>query len=271
MIVYLDYQDWDLVVEYLANFAGYDLADLFFGQARLPIHQVSLDNWNSLDSVLPWSEGLFTEPEPIFLLDISNVNLKTNNPQSVLNVSVNKPIYCHRAAGISLSSEEKKLWDKLGFQYVTLKQFSHKTKTLLLEKYLIKFNVALTSLEKNQVLTQSQNYTELVNLLDLCFLSQNPSWIMENAWDLVDTPLFKLPITQKSIASWLKVSEDDLQLALSLFFTKLEKLPQNFSKKFQKLLILTDQNLKTKTKVKATTWWKLFLWQLKQEMATQTS
>ncbi len=267
MLVYLDYQDWDLVLEYLANSIGHSLADLFFGQSRLPIHQVSLDDWNSLDSVLSWSEGLFTDPEPISLVDISNVNLRTNNSQALLKISTNKLVYCHRGTETSLSSEEKKLWDKLGFEYITLKQFSNSTKTFLLDNHLIRFNFNLTNLEKNQLLRQSQNYTELVNLLDLCFLTQNPSWVIENTRESVDIPLFKLPITQKSIASWQQVSEDNLQLALSLFFTKLEKLPQNISKKLQKLLILTDQNLKTKAKVKPTTWWKLFLWQVKQEIS----
>jgi len=266
MLVYLDYQDWDLVLEYLANSIGQNLADLFFGLTKLPIHQVLLDDWKSVELALPWSEGLFTELEPIFLLDISNFNLKTDNAQFLSKISTDQLIYCHRGTGISLSSEEKKLWSKLDFQYVTLKQFAHQTKAFLLESYLTKFNFTLTDSEKTQLLTQSQNYTELVNLLDLCFLTQNPGWVIENTWEPTNMPLFKLPINQKSIASWWQVSEDDLQLALSLFFTKLEKLPQNSSKQLQKLLILTDQNIKTKAKVKPLTWWKLFLWQVKQEI-----
>ena len=58
MLVYLDYQDWDLVLEYLANSIGQNLADLFFGQTKLPIHQVLLDDWKSVELALPWSEGL---------------------------------------------------------------------------------------------------------------------------------------------------------------------------------------------------------------------
>jgi len=266
MLVYLDYQDWDLVLEYLANSIGHSLADLFFGQSRLPIHQVLLDDWKSLESALSWSDSLFTETEPIFLVDISNLSLKTDNLQALSKISTDRPIYCHREVGTSLSSEEKKLWDKLDFEYITLKQFSNSTKTFLLDNHLIRFNFNLTHLEKNQLLRQSHNYTELVNLLDLCFLSQNPSWVIENTQELADVPLFKLSINQKSITFWQQVSEDNLQLALSLFFTKLEKLPQNISKKLQKILILTDQNLKTKAKVKPTTWWKLFLWQVKQEI-----
>ena len=60
---------------------------------------------------------------------------------------------------------------------------------------------------------------------------------------------------------WYKnVYENELQLALSLIFGKLDKVNSANAKYLQQQIIYTDQQIKTSSKLPALTWFRLMLW-----------
>jgi hypothetical protein len=61
-------------------------------------------------------------------------------------------------------------------------------------------------------------------------------------------------------------SSDDIQLGLSLLMTKLNKQNNKTANKIKKLIINTDQKIKTAAKVDPMVWWKLLLWKTRKEV-----
>ena len=65
----------------------------------------------------------------------------------------------------------------------------------------------------------------------------------------------------KELKPWVAdVDDGELQLALSLIFTKLSKLNTVRSRELLSELINTDQKIKTRAKIKPLLWYKLFLY-----------
>jgi hypothetical protein len=66
------------------------------------------------------------------------------------------------------------------------------------------------------------------------------------------------------IQNWYsQIDDDDIQLALSLIYTKLDKQKDPKVPKLMSKLVRMDQRIKTSNKAPGSTWWKYFLWEAK--------
>ncbi len=266
MITFLYYDDWDLVLEYFSNQLDLSLLKVLSSQENLPFEPINLNSWQAINTALTPSVDLFGESEvKITLVDIDNLNLKRSDENLLQDLSREQDVYFIRSAGQGLNAEEKKIWKSLKFEYVTLKKFEESTKQSLLEKYLQKNQFDLSSSQKNLLIKQTANYTELLNTLEQIHLSEQPNKFMKEYFAEEILPIFILPFSLNKLEShtqtWAKrIGEDEVQFGLSLIYGKLEKQGGEHAKKLQKELILTDQKIKTNNRAKPLTWWKLFLW-----------
>ncbi len=267
MIFYLDYSDWDLVLEYFANLQKVSLYEILLGKKVFQFNKIKLTSWSSAQYEISPSDNLFGDlDEEILLVDIENLTFDKEDQKLLEHLDKSQNIYFFQGAGISLSAEEKKVFKNLGWEYLLFKEFKVKTKQAILDEYLSHHQLQLVQTQKTQLIKNTNNYTELVNLLEICFLSQNPGLVLTNYFDEQKLPIFMLPFNKKTIQSWFeRISEDDIQLALSLIFSKLDKQDYGLSNKLKQKLILTDQQIKTNSKILPNVWWKLFLWQSKHQ------
>lgn len=108
-----------------------------------------------------------------------------------------------------------------------------------------------------------EDYQSFVDYLDMLRLSSNPQAFLEASFEKIKTPLFWLKLnpenlTKKDLLNWyLEANDEQVQLILSLIFTKLEK-----SQSSAKSLILKDiinRDLEGKTTLSGRVSLKLFL------------
>jgi hypothetical protein len=266
MPIFLDYADWDLVLEHFAQKLGLDLLEVLSGQKKLPTERLSLSSWQTINTDLTPSEDLFGEPETkITLVDIDNLSLKKVDEKFLQGLSLDAEVYFLRSAGNGFNAEEKKIWKSLKFEYVTLKKFEDSTKQSLLEKYLNKHELNLNATQKSTLIKQTGNYTELLNVLDQVNLTDQPEKVLKNYFAEEVLPIFMLPFSLNKLESntrtWAsRIGEDEVQLGLSLIYGKLDKQSGGQARELQTELIQTDKRIKTNNRANPHTWWKLFLW-----------
>ncbi len=269
MIFYLDYPDWDLVLEYFAKLQKVSLYEILLGQKAFQFNKIKLTSWASAQYEIVPSDSLFGDlDEEVLLVDIENLTFNKDDQKFLEHLDKSRNIYFFRGAGVGLSAEEKKIFKNLGWEYLLLKEFASSTKQSILDEYLANHQLQLLQTQKTQLIKNTNNYTELVNLLEICFLSGDPELVLTNYFDEQKLPIFMLPFNAKTTQAWFeRISEDDIQLAFSLIFGKLDKQDYKLSNQLKQKLILTDKQIKTNSKISPNVWWKLFLWQSKQQLS----
>lgn len=266
MIYFLDYADWDLVLEHFARELNLNLLEVLSRKSKLPIERLSLSSWQTINTDLTLSEDLFGEPESkITLVDIDNLSLKKADEKYLQGLNSSDEIYFIRSAGNGFNAEEKKIWKGLKFEYVTLKKFEESTKQSLLESRSQKNQINLSPAQKSLLIKQTSNYTELLDILDQIDLSGQSDKILQSSFAEEALPIFMLPFSLNKLESnaraWAgRIGEDEVQLGLSLIYSKLDKQGGEKARELQKKLILTDKKIKTNNRASPLTWWKLFLW-----------
>ncbi len=124
-------------------------------------------------------------------------------------------------------------------------------------------NLGLNPRELNQVIASSGTYREIIDNLDFLSLTESPSSHIGEFLIEEKPMLFILPfgptMSRSVINTWKNIPEDDMQLSLSLAFTKLQKLGQ---KNLIQEVINTDYKVKTSTKLTPLVLWKYLLWKV---------
>jgi hypothetical protein len=271
MIYFLEYTDWDLVVEHLASQENMDLLSIILGEQTLPLERVRLMAWHTLNMDLAASEDLFgQDSKRVTLVDMEGLSLKKSEEADLRELSAGQEIYFYRSAGVGLSAEEKKIWKNLKYEYLTLKKPEPKTAQALLQAYGERYQLSLTSSQQAELLKKASNYTELLNILELVYLTQDPDRVLQDYFAPESLPVFMLPFSPGKLAGQVgpwrdKIGPDEVQLGLSLVYGKLDKQSSSAAKELQKELIRTDKKIKTNPKASGSTWWKLFLWKAATE------
>ena len=124
-------------------------------------------------------------------------------------------------------------------------------------------NLGLNPRELNQITTSSSTYREIIDNLDFLSLTESPSSHI-GEFIIEEKPmLFMLPfgptMSKSVIQTWKNIPEADMQLSLSLAFTKLQKLGQ---KNLIQEVINIDYKVKTSTKLAPLVLWKYLLWRV---------
>lgn len=268
MIVYLQYSEWSLVLEYIADNFDASLPDLLAKKAVLPLERRRFLGWNDLEIfVAQISANIFDEEQKQgSLIDIEELKFSDSEFVKIVeNIEAEDvDIILFSSTKEKLLADEKKVLKKAKIDFVELKKADEKYKNQILEEYQDD-GLELSYSDKKLINKNVNNYTELLNILDLLLLVDKPQEILKGYFAEESLPVFMLPFSlknlEKNAKTWKKrIAEEDIQLALSLVYGKLDKQETEEALQIQKTLIKTDQRIKTRGGVSPLIWWKYFLW-----------
>ena len=172
----------------------------------------------------------------------------------------------------TLVLDDKKLFKKHSIEYKELKKVNKDTATEICTKYSNDQKITIPKIEMSKLCDQALSYYEIIDNIDFISLSSDQDAAYQNLFREEKVPLFmrvfSLNSIKKDSSIWAKqVNEDELQLALSLIFTKLSKTNTQVSRDCIKELIETDQKIKTRAKINPHTWYKLLLWKMANQFS----
>jgi hypothetical protein len=209
---------------------------------------LSVETWSDL--FLVQEENLFGENDD--LIYIINFNSLVLNDLVIEKLSeLEGKFYLYSAQKPKFLVGDKKIFSK--FKLETIKvQSNIEIRTQFANKFLELFNLNIPLDKIKEIVKNSVDYKEVLDILDFVYLSENTQKALDEVLLPVDPPLFFLKGTD--YLKWAKYTrEDDVQMALSLLFTKNPSLRNK--------IIKTDFKIKTISKIPAFTWFKYLLWE----------
>lgn len=269
MIQYLEYKDFSHIITYLSLHYRIDPYEVFQRKSwtsLLPVSKRELETDLDLGPIFESSDNLLftSKTQQInWLIDSQDLLVESNSLKRVLEFiqqkeNLTSDYFFYSSTNKKLNTEQKKLWQK-HFSYQVLKldlQLAQKMAT----RYNQTLNLNLSQSVLNQLVRSVDSYQEIFDKLDFLYLTGQPQKHLTDILPGSETYLHQFPLNKNSVNLWLEsVSEDNLQLALAILWTKLAKDPKG--KFWQKQLIELDQKIKTNAKINPLLWFKLFLWQ----------
>ncbi|MEM1311927.1 MAG: hypothetical protein AAGF07_00485 [Patescibacteria group bacterium] len=221
-------------------------------------------------------EGLFEkESSKSYIVDTKNLNLdpKAINYLSELNNDFPEhKLYFFSSSQQSFTADLKRKWQNSGFDYISLKKPDTVLMYKLAKKYIAKLGLQLEDKQLDLILKQSQHYSEIIDNLDFISLADDKVLALKSLLKQDSLPIFMIgfdPLKlDQQINKWYQqIGENEVQLALSLIFSKLNKSSNEIAQSLIRKLILIDQKMKTQSKVEILTWYKLFLWQALEKVS----
>jgi hypothetical protein len=275
--IYIEFSDYSLVIDYLAERTNQPVLECLLDEKLLKIQKIKLSSISDLENYLQEVDDLFdsipnqntSSVQNDILVDLQDIGL-SNNVLEYINqklTETTKQLYLYSSIK-ELTTEDKKSLKKNNFELKELKKPNPNTILQIAIDCSQKLSLNLPSSNLQNLAEQSVSYTEIIEDLEFISLSKDYKNAYNSLIKKQKTPLFmrgfRIDNLQKDTTTWAKeVDDSDLQLALSLIYTKLSKTGTPKSKKILQDLILTDQKIKNSSKVKPLTWYKLFLWKTK--------
>jgi hypothetical protein len=258
MIQYIEFIDHSFLTVYLAENLGQDIFESLM-ENNLIINRLKTNSIDEINLAINNSVDIFAESvNQNWLIDILDTDINNLN---LIEANSENNIFLY-SSQIELKADDKKSLKKFGIEFVELKKVNEQKINQMAGRYCQQLE--LNQKEVQTLITQSKSYQEIINNLELISLADNKSEAIKSLEITEKTPLFfrtfNMQNIQRDSIIWAnEVTDADLQLALSLIYTKLEK--QQNAQVIQKL-ILTDQKIKTRSKINSLTWFKLFLWEV---------
>jgi hypothetical protein len=271
MVSYLDNFAFDRFYIFYCELHNLDPLRVLLNHGKEIFHKLKVDDIKNCLKLLDSDNSLFEEESisnSVYLIDITTISITASN-LSLINTVNKQQIYIYSSSQENLlTTETKKLLQKNSIDYIKLDKINPETIFKIGVEYRNQKQILLST---DYIRIKSKNlesYYEIIDLLDLANLLDNPLNV-DNLFLKEDTtPLFFLNLNpaelNKNIQSWHKhVSIEELQLALSLIFSKIEK--SNWSKKniVLQLVTETDYNIKSSTKITQSNLWKYLLYKIK--------
>jgi len=269
MISFVEYTDFSLLAEVLSRNCDFNFVDYLI-EKKLPVKKFSIENWSDLGQIISENDGFFTqETAQNYLVNIGSLKTDKNTLKFLQSLDfADLKLYLYSAEIDGLSADLKKLI-KGAFELVSLKKTDQKLALEIAQKYAEKIALNLSPVEFQKLTKQVLSYQEIIDNLDFVNLSGDSKLAIQCLFKEEELPVFMYgfrtdKLKEDSLKWYKKISEEELQLGLSLIYGKLEKQNNLPAKKLQKELILTDKKIKTTAGVSPTVWWKLFLWKAGQ-------
>jgi len=265
MLTYLEVSDFSFLAQYICATENLNFFD-YLTNSNLKIEKYNPTTWQDVDNLSQIENNLFEESDlkpcliDLGILVIDEQNLGILEKLKPLDTNY----YFYTTEDKKLTAETKKLLKKIDVEYLNFKSLDKNVAASLVQKYLDYRKVEIHKLNLNPIIDQSLNYQELVDNLDFIFLAKDKHQEAINSLLKEEQlPIFMYGFRTTNLASdvsrWLqRISSDDLQLHLSLIFTKLDKQKNTTSKLLQQELINTDQRIKNISKIDGQTWLKYF-------------
>lgn len=265
MVTFIESSNFSLLAEYICSQEHLNFFD-YLTTSKLQVQKYSPETWSDINNLNQAEEDLFDSTQnKASLIDYKNLILNESNIVVLEKLNqLSNNYYFYTTEDKKLSAEEKKLLKQVKIENVSLKNIDQKIASQLIVDYLEKYRLEnFSGLQK--LIPQTINYNELIDNLDFIFLADDKQIALNSIIKENILPIFMYSFstatTAKDSLRWLaRIDPNDTQLHLSLLFTKLDKQKNELSKKLQNELILTDQRIKTNSKVSPETWLKYWLY-----------
>jgi hypothetical protein len=269
--IYLEYTELSIALAEIAQRCDLDLLATLSDQTLIQRQKVS--NVTELMEILNSEESLFgeTSDSPI-LVDIQNIELSAKLIEIIASCESLSPIFISSSIDDSLDTDTKKTCKKLALEVLTLKKLNPEIAKSTARVYSNELELKANAKKIEDLAAQCISYFEIIDSLDFVALADDQNSAIDSMLKPFKLQLFMRgfnlnSLSIKEIQPWVKdVDEGELQLALSLIFTKLSKLDSTLSKKLLQELILTDQRIKTRAKISPLIWYRLFLYKCMEEV-----
>jgi hypothetical protein len=265
MINYLDVSDFSLLQVHLAIEKTQNPYSVLQGEP-LSITRLKVSNITELHQELSSGGDLFgSSVSSDLLIDIQDLQITPGfiTELSQMDTGTTRNIWLFSLTHNVFLTDLKKSWTQAGFSYLQLKTTDSTTKNQIALEY--SDLITLSATQIRALTDQATSYTELIDDLDFVSLSDNQLSAYQSLIKETQTPLYMLGFDTTKLTTQLpkwyhQTPDEDVQLAMSLVFTKLEKQSTEASKNLFQKLILTDQSIKTGSKLSQLTRWRLFLY-----------
>lgn len=272
MITYIEYTDYSLLLSFVCQNTGntQDFTQVLETGNIANIQKIKLQTIFEIEQYLESGEGLFGEviDIPNFLIDIQNIDIDKHALYlSQTLESFEGQVFLYSSELESLNAETKKSLKKHKIEVETLKKIDVHIATKLYQEYCRQINLQLSSSQITTLVNQTISYHEIIDNLDFISMAGDTKKGFESLIKAQKPALFMqgFNLTNLDVMPWYKnVDDNELQLALSLIFGKLDKANSAESKYLQRQIIYTDQQIKTASKLPALTWFRLMLWRARR-------
>jgi hypothetical protein len=268
MITFIEYTDYSLLLSFVSQKvdSNIDFEQVLETGKIQDVQKIKLNTIFEIEQYLSSGDGLFEDQNenPNYLIDIQDIDI--NKHAEYLSQKLNSyegQVFVYSGELDSLNADAKKNLKKHKIEIESLKKIEPEIATKLYQDYCQKINLKLSVLQIKTLTDQTISYHEIIDNLDFISMSGD---VLKGYEDLLKTQkpaLFMqgFNLANLDIMPWYKnVDENELQLALSLIFGKLDKVNNDKAKYLQRQIIYTDQQIKTSSKLPALTWFRLMLW-----------
>jgi|GEM_PF-1190217 len=267
MLTFIEATDFSLLIEHICKVEQFNFFKYLI-DSKIEVQKHNPENLSDLVGLTQVEEDLFGENHlrPI-LVDLKNISID----EQILYVftklqAISTNYYFYTTEDKKLTADQKKLLKKVEVNYLNLKSFDKNLGNQLVSQYLEFYGIAENISGLQKLVNQCLSYQELIDTLDFIFLAESPKLALESVLKEEQLPIFMYGFStsnlKKDVDRWRqRLHPDDLQLHLSLLLTKLDKQKNDRSKILQKELILTDQRIKTISKVAPEIWLKYWFYQ----------
>jgi hypothetical protein len=273
MVQFLEFNNLSFLEEYLSQEIGFDLLEYYTAKDKDLFTRVKLSNWQELSNYSTGVDSLFSteiDESENYLVNIQDLKIDQYSSQLLNQIQSNSEnkFYLYSYDKEKLLADEKKYLKKEKIEVVKVPKSSEELRLKVVADYSQKIGLDsdssfLKSLSKSTISVQEA--IDKIDFLDLAEISKES---LKDCIDVPGLPIFMYSFSTNNLnrdaVKWIKaIGEDEIQLGLSLIFTKLSKQETKASVELKKELLRTDYLMKNISKVKALTWWKLFLYKAK--------
>jgi hypothetical protein len=272
MIIYIEYTDYSLLLSFIYQKLGGDFSfEQVLETGKIQgVQKIKLQNVYEIEQYLSSSDGLFEEnieQSKSLLIDIQAIDInKFAEYLSEQFANYEVQVFLYSSELDSLNAETKKNLKKYKIEVETLKKIDPNIATQLYIDYCSKIDLKITPSQISTLVAQTISYHEIIDNLDFISMAGDVRKGYEALLKTQKPALFMQGFNLSNLDTmpWYKnVDDNELQLALSLIFGKLDKVSSDKAKFLQQQIIYTDQKIKTSSKLPALTWFRLLLWKAK--------
>jgi hypothetical protein len=264
--IFFEFSELSLALGEIAKQRNIDLLRVL--ESPNTIERQKVNSVSELLEVLNSEDSLFenTEAGKVILVDILGMDLNSKLLENIAKTTSDDFIFVHSSINETFDAETKKHLKKNNLEIVTLKKADPETTKQIAREYSTNLGIKASLKKIEDLAVQCISYFEIIDSLDFIALADDQNEAIDSMLKPFKLQLFMRgfnpnSLSIKEIQPWVKdVDEGELQLALSLIFTKLSKLDSPLSKKLLQELILTDQRIKTRAKISPLVWYRLFLY-----------
>ena len=267
MPTFVEYTDYSLLLELLCRKTSGHLLAALLDEKKLNIQKIRVTSVDELAQNLDEAGDLWcleSQERKLKVVDLGVLEIS----EVLLKVIADKENIILTRIENELNIDDKKILKKVGIEVLSLKKVDTEIVTSIYSQYAKVLALDITTTQIAKLAQQTNNYFEIIDNLDFIVLSGETKTAFESLIVEQDLELYKRTFSVNNLAReakiWYKAVSDEgeLQLALSLIFTKLSKQNSPIAKEVQKSLIELDKRIKNNSKAKSLTWFRAWLAQV---------